>query len=190
MATYNTNQFRNGLKILIDSEPWSIVETQFVKPGKGQAFTRIKTKNLKTGRVVERTYKSGESVEAADVVESEMQFLYRDGDGWNFMEPDTYEQVSAGEAAVGDNAKWLKEEDLVAVTLWNGRPIQVTPTNFVTLEVTQTDPGLKGDTSSGGQKSATLETGAIVRVPLFVQEGNVLKIDTRTGEYVSRAKEG
>ncbi len=189
MATYGTNQFRSGLKILIDGEPWNIVETQFVKPGKGQAFTRTKTKNLRTGRVVDRTYKSGESVEAADVVETEMQFLYHDGETWNFMEPTTFEQVSAGEAAVGDNAKWLKEQDMVAVTLWNGQPIQVTPPNFVTLEVTQTDPGLKGDTSSGGQKPATVETGAVVRVPLFVQEGEILRIDTRTGEYVSRAKD-
>lgn len=189
MATYGTNQFRSGLKILIDGEPWNIVETQFVKPGKGQAFTRTKTKNLRTGRVVKRTYKSGESVEAADVVETEMQFLYHDGETWNFMEPNTFEQVSAGEAAVGDNAKWLKEQDMVAVTLWNGQPIQVTPPNFVTLEVTQTDPGLKGDTSSGGQKPATVETGAVVRVPLFVQEGEILRIDTRTGEYVSRAKD-
>lgn len=189
MATYGTNQFRSGLKILIDGEPWNIVETQFVKPGKGQAFTRTKTKNLRTGRVVERTYKSGESVEAADVVETEMQFLYHEGETWNFMEPNTFEQVSAGEAAVGDNAKWLKEQDMVAVTLWNGQPIQVTPPNFVTLEVTQTDPGLKGDTSSGGQKPATVETGAVVRVPLFVQEGEILRIDTRTGEYVSRAKD-
>jgi elongation factor P len=188
MASYSTNQFRNGLKILIDGEPCNIVETEFVKPGKGQGFTRIKFKNLKNGRVVERTYKSAESIEAADVVETDMQFLYRDGDGWNFMEPKTYDQVTARETAVGDNHRWLKEEDVWAITLWNGEPIQVTPPNFVTLEVTETDPGLKGDTSSGGQKPATLETGAVVRVPLFVQIGETLKIDTRTGEYVSRAK--
>ena len=189
MATYSTNQFRNGLKILIDREPCSIVDTEFVKPGKGQAFTRIKYKNLRTGRVVERTYKSADTIEAADVIETDMQFLYKDNEGWNFMEPNTFEQVTANAAAVGDAAKWLKEEDVSAVTLWNGEPISVTPQNFVTLEVVQTDPGLKGDTSSGGQKPATLQTGAVVRVPLFVQIGEILKIDTRTGEYVSRAKD-
>lgn len=189
MATYSTNQFRNGLKILIDREPCSIVETEFVKPGKGQAFTRIKYKNLRTGRVVERTYKSADTLEAADVIQTDMQFLYKDNEGWNFMEPNTFEQVTASAAAVGDTAKWLKEEDVSAVTLWNGEPISITPPNFVTLEVVQTDPGLKGDTSSGGQKPATLQTGAVVRVPLFVQIGELLKIDTRTGEYVSRAKD-
>jgi len=189
MATYSTNQFRNGLKILIDREPCTIVETEFVKPGKGQAFTRIKYRNLRTGRVVERTYKSADTIEAADVVETSMQFLYKDNEGWNFMEPNTYEQVTASAAAVGDMVKWLKEEDVSVVTLWNGEPISVTPANFVTLEVVETDPGLKGDTSSGGQKPATLQTGAVVRVPLFVQVGEILKIDTRTGEYVSRAKD-
>ena len=189
MATYSTNQFRNGLKILLDGAPCSIVETEFVKPGKGQAFTRIKYKNLHTGRVVERTFKSGESVEAADVVETDMQFLYRDGDGYHFMNPSTYEQVAASLDTVGDAASWLKEEDICTLTLWDNQPIQVTPPNFVNLEITETDPGLKGDTSSGGVKPATLETGAVVRVPLFVQTGEVIKIDTRTGEYVSRAKD-
>ena len=189
MATYNTNQFRNGLKILISGEPCTITEAEFVKPGKGQGFSRMKYKNLKTGRVVERTYKSNESVESADVVETDMQFLYRDGDGWNFMEPNTYEQVAAQKTAVGENEAWLKEQDICTVTLWNGEPILVTPPNFVTLEVKDTDPGLKGDTSSGGQKPATLQTGAVVNVPLFVQIGDVLKVDTRTGEYVSRAKD-
>jgi elongation factor P len=189
MATYSTNQFRNGLKILVDGDPCSIVETEFVKPGKGQAFTRIKFKNLHTGRVVERTFKSGETIEAADVVETDMQFLYRDGDGWHFMDPGTYEQVTAPETTVGDAANWIKEEDVCTLTLWNGQPIQVTAPNFVNLEITETDPGLKGDTSSGGVKPATLETGATVRVPLFVQTGEAIKIDTRTGEYVSRAKD-
>lgn len=189
MATYSTNELRNGLKILVDGEPCTIVESQFVKPGKGQAFTRIKHKNLLTGRVVERTLKSGESVEAADVVETDMQFLYSDGSHWHFMNPATYEQVTANESAMGDAADWIKEQDVCTVTLWNGVPIQVTPPNFVNLEITETDPGVKGDTSSGGQKPATLETGATVKVPLFVQIGEVIKIDTRTGEYVSRAKD-
>ena len=189
MTTYSTNQFRNGLKILIDSDPCSIVETEFVKPGKGQAFTRIKYKNLKNGRVVERTFKSADTIEGADVVETDMQFLYRDGDDWNFMDPESYEQVSANPAAVGETSNWMKEEDVCTVTLWNGSPMMVTAPNFVSLEVTETDPGLKGDTSSGGQKPATMETGAVVRVPLFIQIGDLIKIDTRTGDYVSRAKE-
>ncbi|MEO1369632.1 MAG: elongation factor P, partial [Acidobacteriota bacterium] len=139
-------------------------------------------------RVLEKTYKSGESVEGADVMETSMQYLYTDGDKWHFMVPDTYEQHEADEAAMGDAKKWIKEEDRVDVTLWNGIPISVTPPNFVHLTVKETDPGLKGDTSSGGSKPATLETGAVVRVPLFIGEGELLKIDTRTGEYVSRSK--
>lgn len=189
MATYNTNELRNGVRILMDGEPCTIVDTEFVKPGKGQGFTRIKYKNLLTGRVVERTFKSSETVEAADVVETDMQFLYSDGTVWHFMNPETYEQVSANKSAMGDAADWIKEQEMCTVTLWNGAPIQVTPPNFANLQVTETDPGVKGDTSSGGQKPATLETGAVVKVPLFVQMGEVIKIDTRTGEYVSRAKD-
>ena len=188
MSSYSTNQFRSGLKLMIDGDPCSIIENEFVKPGKGQAFNRVKLRNLMTGRVLEKTYKSGESVEGADVVETSMQYLYSDGENWHFMVPDTYEQYEADGAAMGGVEKWLKEEDQVDVTLWNNRPISVTPPNFVHLKVTQTDPGLKGDTSSGGSKPATLETGAVVRVPLFIGEGEVLKVDTRTGEYVSRSK--
>ncbi|HHC71913.1 MAG TPA: elongation factor P [Thiotrichales bacterium] len=189
MASYSTNEFRSGLKIMIDGDPYVIIENEFVKPGKGQAFNRIKIRNLKTGRVIDRTYKSGESVEAADVMDVEMQYLYNDGEFWHFMDPDTYEQVQADKTAVGEAAKWLKEQDLCQLTLWNGEPLSVTPPNFVTLKVTDTDPGLRGDTSSGGSKPATLETGAVVRVPLFIEVDDVLKIDTRTGEYVSRVKE-
>lgn len=189
MATYNHNQLKKGLKVMIDGDPYNIVETDFVKPGKGQAFTRIKIKNLLNGRVVEKTYKSSESVEGADVHESSMQYLYNDGEHWHFMLPDTFEQHAAGEAAMGDAALWIKEQDMCNVTLWNGHPISITPPKFVSLTVTETDPGLKGDTSSGGSKPATLETGAVVRVPLFISEGEVLKIDTESGEYVSRAKD-
>ena len=189
MASYSTNEFRSGLKITIDGDPCSIIENEFVKPGKGQAFNRVKIRNLKTGRVLERTYKSGESVEAADVMEITMQYLYNDGELWHFMAPDTFEQHAAGGAAVAEAAKWLKEQDMCEVTMWNGSPLSVTPPNFVTLTVTDTDPGLKGDTASGGSKSATVETGASVRVPLFMNIGDVIKIDTRTGEYVSRAKD-
>lgn len=189
MATYSTNQFRSGLKVILDRDPCSIIENEFVKPGKGQAFNRVKLRNLLTGRVLEKTFKSGETIEAADVHETRMQYLYSDGDHWHFMVPDTYEQYEAGEAAMGDAVKWLKEEDVCDVTLWNGQPLSVQAPAFVTLRVEQTDPGLKGDTSSGGSKPATLETGAVIRVPLFIKEGELLKIDTRSGEYVSRAKE-
>jgi len=187
MATYNTNEFRGGLKITLDGDPYNILESEFVKPGKGQAFYKIRIKNLRTGRVLDKTYRSGETVEAADVHETDMQYLYHDGTNWHFMNPATYEQYEAGEAAMGDAAPWIKEQDVCQVTLWNNQPLTVTPPNFVELEVTQTDPGVRGDTSSGGSKPATLETGAVVKVPLFISEGEVLKIDTRTGEYVSRA---
>ncbi|MGD9000194.1 MAG: elongation factor P [Granulosicoccaceae bacterium] len=189
MASYSTNEFRSGLKLMIDGDPCSIIENEFVKPGKGQAFNRVKIRNLKTGRVIERTYKSGESVEAADVVDTEMQYLYTDGEFWYFMDPETYEQMGADANAVGDAVKWLKEQDICTVTLWNGVPLTVTPPNFVVLKVAQTDPGVRGDTSGGGGKPATLETGAVVRVPLFIDEGEMLKVDTRTGEYVGRARE-
>ena len=188
MASYNTNEFRSGLKLLIDGDPCAIVENEFVKPGKGQAFNRVKIRNLKTGRVVDRTYKSGESVEAADVVDYEMQYLYSDGDEWHFMDPQSYDQYVAGEAAVADAKGWLKEEDLCNITLWNGTPLLVEAPNFVELKIVETDPGLKGDTAQGGIKPARLETGATVRVPLFVEEGEIIKVNTKLGEYVSRVK--
>jgi elongation factor P len=189
MASYSTNEFKGGLKIMIDGDPCAIIENEFVKPGKGQAFNRVKIRNLKTGRVIERTYKSGESVEAADVMDVDLQYLYNDGEFWHFMDTNTFEQQAASAEAVGDAIKWLKEQDMCEVTLWNGVPLAVTPPNFVMLAVTDTDPGLRGDTSGSGGKPATLETGAVVRVPLFIDIGETLKIDTRTGEYVGRAKE-
>ncbi len=189
MASYSTNEFKGGLKIMLDGDPFAIIENEFVKPGKGQAFNRVKVRNLKTGRVIERTFKSGESVEAADVVELSLQYLYNDGEFWYFMDTETYEQYQADGNAVGESAKWLKDQDICLVTLWNGSPLSVDPPNFVVLTITETDPGLKGDTSGGGGKPATLETGAVVRIPLFVQTGEAIKVDTRTGQYVSRAKE-
>lgn len=189
MATYTTNEFKGGLKILLDGDPCAIIENEFVKPGKGQAFNRVKIRNLKTGRVIERTFKSGDSVEGADVIDVEMQYLYNDGEFWYFMDTQSFEQVSADANAVGDGAKWLKEQDMCQLTLWNGSPLIVTPPNFVVMAVEETDPGLKGDTSGGGGKPAKLESGAVVRVPLFVQTGEIIKVDTRTGEYVSRVKE-
>ncbi len=189
MANYSTNELKLGLKVMVDDQPCSIVDLEFVKPGKGQAFTRVKIRYLKTGRVVERTYKTGESLESADVGDLEMQYLYNDGDVWHFMVPDTFEQYAIETAILADSTQWLKGQDICIVTLYNGEPIQVVPPNFVVLEITETDPGLKGDTSGGGGKPATLETGAVVRVPLFVQTGELVKVDTRKGEYVSRAKE-
>lgn len=187
MANFSANQFKNGMKVMIDGDPCSMVDVEFVKPGKGQAFTRVKLRNLMSGRIWERTFKSGDSVEAADVMDTNMEYSYYDGELWYFMDPNTFEQVGADENAVAEAKPWLKEQDSVTVTLFNGNPIAVTPPNFVELEVTETDPGLKGDTAQGGSKPATLATGAVVRVPLFINQGEVLKIDTRTGEYVSRA---
>lgn len=187
MTTYSTNEFKAGLKVMLDGDPASIVENEFVKPGKGQAFNRVRIRNLKTGRTIERTFKSGETIEAADVVDVEMQYLYNDGQFWHFMNPETYEQLASDKNAIGDNAKWLKEQDVCIITLWNGLPLVVEPPNTVTLKIVETDPGVRGDTSGGGGKPATLETGAVVRVPLFVQNGETIKVNTRTGEYISRA---
>ncbi len=187
MSSYSTNQFKGGLKILLDGEPYSIVEHEMVKPGKGQAFSRVKVRNLKTGRVVERTFKSGDSVEAADVMELELQYLYYDGEFWTFMDESSFEQYQADEAAMATTKQWIKEQDKCTVMLYNGSPLTVEPPNFVELEVSETDPGVRGDTSGGGGKPATMETGAVVRVPLFIEIGDKLKIDTRSGEYVSRA---
>jgi elongation factor P len=188
MASYSTNEFRGGLKIILDGEPFTIVENEFVKPGKGQAFNRVRVRNLKTGRVIERTFKSGDSVEAADIFEMDVQYLYSDGDFWHFMHPDTYEQYPVSKEAMGDGIKWLKDGDVCQVMLYNGEPLSITPPNFTELKIVDTDPGLRGDTSGGGGKPATLETGAVVRVPLFVDNGEVIRVDTRSGEYVSRVK--
>ena len=189
MASYSTNEFKSGLKVMLGDEPCAILGTEFVKPGKGQAFTRIRVRNLKNGRIVEKTFKSNESVESADVFEKNVQYLYSDGEFWHFMDPDSFEQLAADANAVGDGAKWMKEEDQCQVTLFNGEPITVLPPNFVELKVVSTDPGVRGDTSGGGGKPAEMETGAVVRVPLFINEGEVLRIDTRSGEYVSRVKD-
>lgn len=189
MAVYSTNEFRSGLKVMLDNDPCAIIDNEFVKPGKGQAFNRVKIRNLKTGRVIERTFKSGETLEGADVVDMEMQYLYNDGDYRHFMMQDTFEQYQADEKIVGDAALWLKDQDMCTVTLWNDSPLAVTPANFVELEIIETDPGVRGDTSGGGGKPAKLSTGAVVRVPLFVQQNEMIKVDTRTGEYISRVKE-
>ncbi len=189
MAFFSTNEFKSGLKVMLDSDPCAIMENEYVKPGKGQAFNRVRMRNLKNGRVIERTFKSGDTLEGADVVDTELQYLYNDGEFWHFMNPESFEQLASDRTAVGDNAKWLKEQDICIVTLWNGVPLAVTPPQQVTLRVTETDPGVRGDTSGGGGKPATLETGAVVRVPLFVDIDELIRVDTRTGDYIARVKE-
>nr|CRH04683.1 Elongation factor P [Candidatus Magnetococcus massalia] len=182
------NQLKQGTKVLIDDQPWVIVKADFVKPGKGQAFTKIKIKNLIDGRVIERTFKSSDSVAKASIMEKEMQYLYSDGDAWHFMDPASYEQVALTEKQVEDCLLWLKEEETYEVTLWEDRAIAVVPPAFLTLLITHCEPGVKGDTVTGATKPATLETGAEIKVPLFVNEGERVKVDTRKGEYMERAK--
>lgn len=189
MATYNMNDIRVGAKIMLDGDPCVVLDADLVKPGKGQAFTRIKYRNFITGRVLEKTFKASDSAEGADVVDQELQYLYADGEFWHFMDPSSYEQVGADAKVIGDTGQWLKEQNVCTVTLWNGVPIAVTPPNFVNLVITETDPGVRGDTAQGGTKPATLETGAVVKVPLFLDQGDLIRVDTRTGEYVARAKE-
>lgn len=189
MASFSTNEFKSGLKVLLDGDPCSILENEFVKPGKGQAFNRVKLRNLLNGRVWERTFKSGESLEAADVMELDMEYLYGDGEFWHFMKTDgSFDQVAADKNAITEAQDWLKEQDVYTVIVWNDAPISVSPPNFVELAVVDTDPGLKGDTAQGGTKPASLSSGAVVKVPLFIEIGDVLRIDTRNGEYQNRVK--
>ena len=182
----DTSQFKNGLKIELDGEPFVITYFQHVKPGKGGAFVRTKVKNILTGRSVERTFRSGEKVSEADVQERSMQYLYRDGENLVFMDTDNFDQIPISEENVGDVAKFLKENTNVEVLFWKGRPINIELPSFVELTITQCDPGVKGDTATGASKPATLETGAIVQVPLFIKEGERIRVDTRTGEYSER----
>jgi elongation factor P len=184
---YNTSQFKNGLKLILDGNPCSIVNNEIVKPGKGQAFNRVKFKDLITGKTLEKTFKSGESLEGADVMELEMQYLYSDGEKWHFMESESFEQFDLSETSMGSAINYLVEQDSCIITLWNNNPISVTPPNHVVLEVIDTDPGLKGDTAGTGGKPATLNTGVVVQVPLFVSIGDKVKVDTRTNEYTGRA---
>ena len=172
---------------MLDGNPCSIVNNEFFKPGKGKAYYRVKFKDLITGKTLEKTFKSGESLEAADVMELEMQYLYNDGESWYFMDPSSYDQYSLGGITLGNVINYLVEQDNCIVTLWNNNPISVTPPNHVILEVADTDPGLKGDTAGTGGKPATLSTGVVVQVPLFISIGDKVKVDTRTNEYSGRA---
>lgn len=189
MGMISTNDFKGGVKVMLDGDPCNILENEYVKPGKGQAFNRVKLRNLKNGRILEKTFKSGDTLEAADALDVEMQYLYNDGEMWHFMSPTTFDQYTVSKVIIGDTYKWLKEQDLCMVSLWNNNAMSVTPPNFVTLKVIETDPGMRGDTATGGSKPATLETGAVVRVPLFINIDDVLKVDTRTAEYMARIKE-
>ncbi len=184
----STAEFRNGAKIEIDGEPFVIIEFQHVKPGKGGAFVRTKLKSLKSGNVIDRTYRSGEKVETPNLEERTMQYLYNTGEEYFFMDSESYEQFSLTADHIGDGAKWLKENMTVQILYHNAEPINVEVPMFVELKAVKADPGVKGDTASGGTKPATLETGAVVKVPLYLEEGEVIKIDTRTGEYLERVK--
>jgi elongation factor P len=185
---YSTADFRKGLRIEWEGKPYLIVEFQHVKPGKGGAFVRTKLKNLINGRVIEPTFRSGEKVGRPDLEEKEMQYLYREGDKFIFMDNNTYDQVEMTREQVGDQTQFLQENINLKVLYYKQEAIGIELPTFVELVVTATDPGLKGDTASGGTKPATLETGAVIQVPLFISEGDKLRIDTRTGAYMERAK--
>ena len=184
----STAEFRNGAKLELDGEPFVIIEFQHVKPGKGGAFVRTKLKSLKTGNVIDRTYRSGEKLDTPNLEEKNMQYLYNTGDEYFFMDNETYEQFSLTEKQIGDSRVWHKEDMIIKVLYHNGNPLSVEVPMFVELKVVRTDPGVKGDTAAGGTKPATLETGAVVKVPLYLEEGEVIKVDTRTGEYLERVK--
>jgi elongation factor P len=181
----STAEFRKGLRIVFDGAPYTIVDFQHVKPGKGGAFVRTKLKHMKLGTVIDNTFRSGEKVELVDFEEKHMQFLYRD-DRYHFMDVETFEQVSLSEAEVGDARAYLKENMEVEVLYIDGAPTAIELPNFAELAISKTEPGLRGDTAQGGSKPATLETGAVVQVPLFLNEGDVVKVDTRTGAYLGR----
>ncbi len=185
---YETSDIRKGLKITVDGQPYNVVESQFVKPGKGQAFTRTKLKNLITGAVVERTYKTGEKLEPADVEERKMQYLYPEGDRWVFMDSQTYDQLQLGPDEMAGNEGYMIDGMEVDILLWSGRPIGITPPTFVVQTIESTEPGFKGDTTSNITKPAKTETGLEVSVPPFIEQGEKIKIDTRTGGYVERVK--
>jgi elongation factor P len=182
----DTSSFRNGLKIVIDGEPYVMTYFQHVKPGKGGAFVRTKIKNLRNGRVLEKTFRSGERVEEADVEDKTMQYLYQDGEQLIFMDQESYEQFPFTAEQIGDSRKYLLENLEVDVVFWRGKPISIELPSFIEAVISQCDPGVKGDTASGATKPATIESGAVIQVPLFIKEGEKVRVDTRTNEYVER----
>lgn len=183
----STNEIRGGFKVEVEGQPYTIISNEFVKPGKGQAFNRIKMKHLLTGRVIERTFKSGDKLDVADVAESQMRLLYKESDGVVFMDEKSFEQIKISFENIGDTLQWLLDDHLYSVIFYNGQPVNVEPPTFIEMVITETAPGVRGDTASGRvMKPATLESGAKVQVPIFVEQGEKIKVDTRTGEYVSR----
>jgi elongation factor P len=184
----STTEFRNGLKIEIDGEPYVIVEFQHVKPGKGGAFVRTKFKSLKTGNVTDKTFRAGEKVDVPELEEKNMQYLYAADKDRVFMDTSSYEQVSMSEKQLGDNINYLKENMEIKVLYHKGQPINIEIPMFVELAIAKTDPGVRGDTASGGSKPATLETGAVVKIPFYLNEGDIIKVDTRTGTFIERVK--
>lgn len=189
MTTTDTSQLKNGLKIEIDNNPFTVIYFQHVKPGKGGAFVRTKIKNLLNGRVLDRTFRSGEKLEIADIAENKMQYLYHDGENLVFMDEETFEQIPISPEVIGDQIEFMLENMSVSVLFWKGNPVNIQLPNYVEAKVVQSDPGIKGDTSSGASKPATLECGATINVPLFIKEGDILRVDTRTREYSERVKQ-
>ncbi len=183
----STNEFKTGLTIEFENDVYQVVEFQHVKPGKGSAFVRAKIKNLRTGAVIERTFNAGEKLPKARVERREVQYLYNDGSDYNFMDMESFDQIALSVDDLGDAVKYLKENMMIKIMSYNGQSLGVDLPNFVELEVVETEPGIKGDTATGGTKPATLETGYIVQVPFFVNVGDILQIDTRSGQYLKRA---
>ena len=188
MTNVSTNEFKQGLKVILDKDPCIIVENVMVKPGKGQAFNRVKLRNLLTGRTLEKTFKSGESIPKAEIIETEYQYSYTDGTDWYFMHPESFEQIAVDANTMAGAEKWLKGQEICLITLWNDNPISITAPNFVELKIIESEPAVRGDSSGNVTKPAIVETGAEIKVPLFVDSGEVVKIDTRTGEYSARVK--
>jgi len=188
VATFDTSDFRNGLKVEIDGDPYFITWFQFVKPGKGNAFTRTKLKNMLTGSVIERTYRTGEKLKAADVDEQPMQYLYSDGDSFHFMNMETYDQLALPADSIEEESKYLTENLDITVMFFKGRAVSITLPNFIESEIQYCEPGVRGNTATGATKNAELACGATVQVPLFVEQGETIKLDTRTGEYVCRVQ--
>lgn len=187
MVQIDINDLRGGMKVEVDGQPYTVVSVQFVKPGKGQAFTRVKLKHLHTARVIERTFKSGEKIDEADVKEAQMRMLYRDGGGATFMDDASYEQITIPSEKLEDVQQWLREDVIYGLVFYKGEPTAVEPPTFMELQITESAPGVKGDTASGRVlKPAKTDTGAVVQVPIFIEQGEWIKVDTRTGEYVSR----
>ncbi|CUX96141.1 Elongation factor P [Candidatus Gullanella endobia] len=188
MTSYNTNEFRTGLKIIFDGEPCIIIDNEFVKPGKGQAFNRVRFRKLFSGKILEKTFKSSDSLEVADVIDIKLTYLYNDGEFWYFMNNENFEQLTVDTKIIGENAKWLVEQAECVLTLWNSQPILIIPPKFVELKIIKIDSFMKNDSINTSGKLAMLTTGAIVKVPIFLQVGEVIKVDTRSGEYISRIK--